>query len=161
MTVDITHYTLQAKLCANGMPFGNPDLPKCVTLYSFKTQNKRHRPACLPVLSMPLVCLNNLLTLLPIWIVLFYCFRMQSRFSFVGVQISQGGAFPFEGCIAIGFLSKLGSFASRKAASNMLPRNREHIFMSVFPKIYLVTITQLSLTKKLCPQTAAWSHLRA
>ena len=29
-TERITHYTLQAKSCAKGIPFGNPILPECV-----------------------------------------------------------------------------------------------------------------------------------
>ncbi len=29
-TERITHYTLQAKLCAKGVPFGNPILSECI-----------------------------------------------------------------------------------------------------------------------------------
>ena len=40
----ITHYTLQAKSCAKGVPFGNPVLSVC-SHTSSKTQNKRLQSA--------------------------------------------------------------------------------------------------------------------
>ena len=41
----ITHYTLQAKSCAKGIPFGNPVLRSCVPTFPAKRKNKRFQSA--------------------------------------------------------------------------------------------------------------------
>lgn len=44
-TERITHYTLQAKSCAKGIPFGNPVLRSCVPTFPAKRKNKRFQSA--------------------------------------------------------------------------------------------------------------------
>ncbi|MBT9800893.1 hypothetical protein GPK88_00465 [Blautia sp. MCC269] len=47
-TERITHYTLQAKSCAKGVPFGNPILEEACSHTSSKMKNKRSQSAVKP-----------------------------------------------------------------------------------------------------------------
>ena len=65
VTAGITHYTLQAKPCAKGVPFGNPILWSCVATLPPKCKIRRHRPAHPRCWSMPPICLYGRLLYRP------------------------------------------------------------------------------------------------